>query len=169
MCILSSEELRNRIEEGLISGYLNIEVQLQPNGFDCTLRSVKRLNSAGRVDFSNEERVISESEEIEFDEWIYLTPGAYKAILNEIIRLGKDLMAIGRPRSTLLRCGVTVETAVWDAGYEGRSEVLIVVHNPEGVWLKKNARIIQLVFIKLCSVTHGYSGVYKFENISETL
>ncbi|MEM4523885.1 MAG: deoxyuridine 5'-triphosphate nucleotidohydrolase, partial [Archaeoglobaceae archaeon] len=65
--------------------------------------------------------------------------------------------------------GVSVETAVWDAGYEGRSEVLIVVHNPEGIWLKKNARIIQLIFLKLCSKTRGYAGIYKFENVAENL
>lgn len=165
MCVLSADEIRKRIESGLISDYIELEAQLQPNGFDCTLRSVRKLKSAGKIDFSNAERVVSESEEIEFKDWVYLSPGVYKAILNEVVRLNNDLMAIAKPRSSLLRCGVSVETAVWDAGYEGRSEVLLVVHNPHGVWLKKNARIVQLIFIKLCSATHSYSGTYKFENI----
>lgn len=165
MCVLAAEEIRKRIEAGLISDYVELETQLQPNGFDCTLRSIKRLKSAGRLDFSNAERVVSEGEEIEFKDWVYLNPGVYRVTLNEIVRLGRDLMAIAKPRSSLLRCGVSVETAVWDAGYEGRGEVLLVVHNPHGVWLKKNARIVQLVFIRLCSETHEYTGTYKFENI----
>uniref|UniRef100_A0A7J2TJG1 Deoxyuridine 5'-triphosphate nucleotidohydrolase n=1 Tax=Archaeoglobus fulgidus TaxID=2234 RepID=A0A7J2TJG1_ARCFL len=165
MCVLSAEEIRKRIAEGLISGYIDLETQLQPNGFDCTLRSIKRIKSAGKLDFSNKERAISESVEVEFEDWIYLQQGIYKALLNEVLKLGNDLIAIAKPRSSLIRCGVSVETAIWDAGYEGRSEVLIVVHNPHGIWLKKNARIVQLIFLKLCSETHGYSGIYRGENL----
>jgi dUTP pyrophosphatase len=165
MCVLSAEEIRERIKKGLIRDYIDLETQLQPNGFDCTLRNIKMLKSAGKIDFSNEERVLSESEEIEFDDWVHLRPGVYKAVLNEIVKLGTDIIAIAKPRSSLLRCGVTVETAVWDAGYEGRSEVLIVVHNPNGVWLRRNARIIQLVFLKLCSETTQYGGIYRGENL----
>lgn len=165
MCVLGTEEIRKRIEKGLISDYIDLETQLQPNGFDCTLRSVKKLKSAGKIDFNNAERVIPEGEKLEFEDWIYLGPGAYKVILNEVIRLSDDLIAIAKPRSSLLRCGVSVETAVWDAGYEGRSEVLLIVHNPHGIWLKKNARVLQLIFLKLCSKTRSYSGVYRFENV----
>lgn len=169
MCVLSAEEIRERIGEGLIREFIDLETQLQPNGFDCTLRGVKKLKSAGKIDFSNAERVISETDEIEFDEWIFLPQGVYRIVLNEVVKLGNDIMAIGKPRSSLLRCGVSIETAVWDAGYEGRSEVLAVVHTEHGIWLKKNSRVIQLIFIRLCSRTHSYSGTYKFENLSTDL
>jgi len=89
----------------------------------------------------------------------------YRAYLNEIVKLSNDIMAIARPRSTLVRCGVNVLTAVWDAGYEGRSEVGIVVYNDAGIWLSRNARIVQLVFVKLTSKTEGYRGIYRGENI----
>lgn len=91
--------------------------------------------------------------------------GVYRAYLNEVISLGNDVMAIGRPRSSLVRCGATVLTAVWDAGYEGRSEVGLVVYNENGIWLKRNARILQLVFMKLSKETEGYSGIFKGENV----
>ena len=74
-------------------------------------------------------------------------------------------MALARPRSSLLRCGVTVGTAVWDAGYSGRSQSLLVVYNRQGVRLQKNARIIQLIFLRLTGETKGYQGVYQGENI----
>lgn len=165
MCVLSANEIRQRIEKGLIRNFIDLNVQIQPNGFDCTLRSVKKLRSAGKIDFDNSKRELSESEEIEFKEWVFLPQGVYKAILNEIIKLDDDLMAIASPRSSLVRCGVNVITAVWDAGYEGRSEVAIEVLNPYGVWLKRNARIVQLVFMKLCAKTNKYSGKYVKENI----
>jgi len=74
-------------------------------------------------------------------------------------------MALGRPRSSLLRCGVTVGTAVWDAGYEGRSQSLLVVYNPRGFRLQKNARVAQLIFMRLSGKTEGYKGAYQGENI----
>lgn len=165
MCVLGSEEIKRRIERGLIRDFIDLNIQLQPNGFDCTLRAVKKFRSAGRIDFENIERTLPETEEIEFREWVYLPQGVYKAVLNEIVKLDDDLMAIAKPRSSLLRCGADVITAVWDAGYEGRSEVCIAVQNPHGIWLKRNARIVQLIFIKLCSKTQKYSGAYKYENI----
>jgi len=74
-------------------------------------------------------------------------------------------MALARPRSSLLRCGVTVDTAVWDAGYSGRSQSLMVVYNPLGFRLQRNARIVQLVFLRLTRETEGYRGAYQGENI----
>jgi|Deesub1362A_J573_1020465.scaffolds.fasta_scaffold00635_3 dUTP pyrophosphatase len=165
--VLSADDIRKRIEnENLIRDYIDLATQLQPNGFDCTLRSVSKIEDAGLIDFDNAERRISSVKELVFqDDKIFLEPGVYRANLNEVIKLGDDIMAFARPRSSLIRCGVNVLTAVWDAGYEGRSEVGIVVHNQSGVWLKKNARIVQLVFIKLTSRTRGYSGVYRGENV----
>lgn len=166
MAVLSAEEIRKRIlEEGLIRDYIDLETQLQPNGFDCTLRSVAKIRGYGRIDFDNSRRELPEIEEIAFDDWVYLPKGVYRAYLNEIVKLGNDVMAIARPRSTVVRCGADILTAVWDAGYEGRSEVGIVVHNEAGIWFSKNARIVQLVFISLSTETESYKGIYRGENI----
>ena len=94
-----------------------------------------------------------------------LMPGTYIITYNEIVHLSKNIMALATPRSSLLRCGVTVNTAVWDAGYSGRSQSLMVVYNPRGFRLERNARLIQLVFFKLTGETEGYSGAYQGENI----
>ncbi len=84
---------------------------------------------------------------------------------NEVVHLPRDIMALGRPRSSLLRCGVGVGTAVWDAGYEGRSQSLLIVHNPHGFRVQRNARITQLVFFELTGESEGYNGIYQGENI----
>jgi dUTP pyrophosphatase len=125
------------------------------------------MDTAGRIMAANSERVVSTVSPLPFDrtECVRLAAGIYMITYNEIVHLPKNLMALGRPRSSLLRCGVNVGTAVWDAGYEGRSQSLLMVHNPQGFVLQKNARVTQLVFLTLTGESEGYQGVYQGENI----
>ncbi len=151
----------------LLEGWIDIEEQVQPNGFDLTLREVSLLQSAGRIAVENSGRIVSDLSPLAFDEsdFIDLTPGIYTVTYNEIVHLPNNIMALATPRSSLLRCGVTINTAVWDAGYSGRSESLLVVYNPKGFRLQRNARILQLVFMRLTDETEGYQGNYQGENI----
>ena len=97
--------------------------------------------------------------------FLYLAPGIYIVTYNEIVHLPAEVMALGRPRSSLLRSGVAVHNAVWDAGYRGRSQSLLAVYNPQGFRLERNARIVQLVFLRLSGPTQGYQGTYQGENV----
>jgi dUTP pyrophosphatase len=75
-------------------------------------------------------------------------------------------MALGRPRSSLLRSGGAIHTAVWDAGYHGRSQALLVVYNPQGFRVQRDARLLQLVFFRLEQpVRAGYQGRYLGEGL----
>ncbi|MFH1785881.1 MAG: deoxyuridine 5'-triphosphate nucleotidohydrolase [Candidatus Micrarchaeota archaeon] len=142
--------------------------QFQPSGIDITLKEVYQFESAGVIDFDNKERKISETKPLLYEnDKIMLKPGTYKVIFNEYVRIPKDVVGLCFPRSSLLRCGVGLNCAVWDPGYEGRSEALLVVHNNHGIVLKKNAKIGQMVFIKLVEATDElYEGQYKGENRS---
>ena len=150
-----------------MEGWTDLEQQVQTNGFDLTLRDVHMLQTAGNIAVSNRERLVSDLAPLVFDGlgFIDLMPGPYSITYNEIVHLPKNIMALATPRSSLLRCGVTVNTAVWDAGYSGRSQSLMVVYNPQGFRLQKNARIVQLVFMKLTQETEGYQGTYQGENM----
>jgi dUTP pyrophosphatase len=150
----------------LIEGGIDVEAQLQPNGFDLTVRDIARLQTAGTIAVSNAQRSVSGLSPLNFDTdgFIDLPPGPYSITYNEIVHLPNNVMALARPRSSLLRCGVTVGTAVWDAGYSGRSQSLLVVHNPTGFRLQQNARVTQLVFFLLTGKTEGYRGIYQGEN-----
>jgi dUTP pyrophosphatase len=167
--VLSANDIRKLIDQDppLVEGYLDLDIQVQPNGFDITLRDISLLKTPGLVAVSNTERVVSELSPLEFDGtgFINLESGIYSITYNEIVHLPNNVMALARPRSSLLRCGVTVGTAVWDAGYSGRSESLLNVYHPEGFRVQKNARIVQLVFFRLTEDTEGYSGTYQNENI----
>lgn len=154
----------------LIENAINIATQLQSNGVDLTVGKIYEFsNTAGKIAFDNSERELPETYEIKFNEdnWIYLPKGFYKTIFNEKVNVPKDIMAIGAPRSSLLRSGVSIETAIWDAGYSGRSESLLIVHNDAGFYIKKNARLLQLIFIKLSKVSRSgkaYEGMYNLEH-----
>jgi dUTP pyrophosphatase len=167
--VLSKYDIRKLLNNNppLLEGYLNLEEQLQPNGVDFTLRDIYSLQSGGRIAVSNKERIVSTQSRLPFGEdgFIHLTNGIYSITYNEIVNLPKNVMALATPRSSLLRCGVTVNTAVWDAGYSGRSESLLVVYNPGGFDLQKDSRIVQLVFFQLSGETDGYNGTYQGENI----
>jgi len=168
MSILSHDDILALIQAAspLIESYLDLEAQLQTNGFDLSLRTVSEFTSSGKLALNNRNRVISEQKRLDFgpDGVIHLGPGAYSITYNEIVHLPKDVMALGLSRSSLLRCGASLHTAVWDAGYSGRSESLLVVHNPLGLDLEKDARVLQLVFSKLTGKSRGYQGRYQGEN-----
>ncbi len=167
--VLAKADIRKLLQRAppLIEGYVDLEAQLQPNGIDLTLREVALLQTSGRIAVSNDQRAVSGLAPLMFDGlgFIDLMPGAYLIAYNEIVHLPNNVMALARPRSSLLRCGVTVENAVWDAGYSGRSQSLMVVYNQQGFRLQRNARVVQLVFFRLTGETEGYHGAYQGENL----
>ncbi|UCH42773.1 MAG: deoxyuridine 5'-triphosphate nucleotidohydrolase [Dehalococcoidales bacterium] len=155
-----------RQEPPLVEGYIDLDQQVQPNGFDLTLREIALPQTAGRITTSDHQRAVSQLAPLVFNGmgFIDLMPGAYIVTFNEVVNLPNNVMALARPRSSLLRSGVTVNTAVWDAGYSGRSQSLLVVYNTQGLRLQKNARIVQLIFLQLSGETEGYQGAYQGEN-----
>ncbi|MFZ2410213.1 MAG: deoxyuridine 5'-triphosphate nucleotidohydrolase [Candidatus Methanoperedens sp.] len=168
--MLSHDELLSLINKTppLVDHMIDPNIQIQPNGVELTLQHVEIHETGGSIAFDNLERKLPSTKNMDFDKdgWIHLPKGSYKIVFNEIVNIPKNIAAIAKPRSSLLRCGATVETAVWDAGYSGRSESLLVVYNENGFKIKKNARVLQLLFFRLGEeVSKGYSGVYQNENV----
>jgi dUTP pyrophosphatase len=169
--VLSRKDIKNLIQQNpaLVEGYIDLEQQLQPNGFDITLRDVAMLQNMGQIGKDNAQRQLPDLAPLVFDNqgFMELLPGSYMINYNEIVHIPTDLMALARPRSSLLRCGVGIGTAVWDAGYSGRSQSLMLVYNPNGFRVQKDARVAQLVFMTLSAETEGYNGKYQNENINK--
>ncbi|MBA1342379.1 MAG: Deoxyuridine 5'-triphosphate nucleotidohydrolase [ANME-2 cluster archaeon] len=169
--ILSKNEINElmKLDPPLVEDMIDPDTQIQVNGCELTVDRIFAFagtgtsTSAGAIAFENSERVLSECTELTFDDdgWIDLPAGSYKIVSREVVHIPKDAIAIARPRSSLLRCAVSVETAVWDAGYEGKSECLLIVFNEAGFRLKRGARVVQLLFMGLASGTEGYDGVYQ--------
>jgi len=168
--VLSRNDILNRRVKGnpLIRNLIDEEVQIGENGVDLTVKAISKFISHGAVDFSNEQRVISETRELEFDDsgWLTLEPGCYRVEYNEIVDLPKDVVGIVMPRSSLIRCGVALITSIWDAGYCGRGKSTLVVFNSEGFSLKEDARIAQMVFLLMANpAEEGYRGVFQREDL----
>jgi len=152
----------------LVENLCDTQQQVQPNGIDLTLKEIALFNSPGSLGPGSERRTLSNTSPLIFDGIgrIDLLPGCYLVTYNEVINLPKNVMALARPRSSLLRCGVSIHNAVWDAGYSGRSQSLMVVYNAQGFRLYMNARIVQMVFFSLSrEVAQGYQGMFQGENI----
>jgi dUTP diphosphatase len=141
----------------------------QPNGVDLSLDAVWRFAGAGALGRSNLDRVLPPREDLIFasDGWLELAEGTYGIRYAEWVDLARDCGALCFPRSSMLRMGCHVPTAVWDAGYQGRGEGLLQVTNPSGVRLQRGARVAQLVVFRLNTpAASGYAGAYQGENRS---
>ncbi len=152
----------------LVEGHIDLGSQLQPNGFDLTLKEVALFLTPGQLGATDANRLLPDTEPLAFDAsgWLDLSAGAYLITYNEVVNLPSDLMALGRPRSSLLRSGVSLHTAVWDAGYRGRSQSLLTVHHPGGFRVQQDSRVGQLVFFRLSTPpAEGYRGRYQGEGL----
>jgi dUTP pyrophosphatase len=96
---------------------------------------------------------------------VYRLPeGAYIIRYCEYVKIPEDFMAVALPRSTLIRSGATLFSAVWDPGYEGRGYGLLLVLNKYGMSLEVGAQVAQLVYMKLGEKTaQPYRGTYYLE------
>ena len=141
--------------------------QIQPNGVDLTLEAVYEQREPGRIGRDDKEvgdRRQLETEQVADDapETYYLTPGGYVVQYAETVRIPEDHVGYIYPRSSLLRNSCMLNTAVWDAGYEGKGEGLLEVHHD--IEIETGARIAQLV---LAEADHDgtYAGSYQGENV----
>ncbi len=147
----------------IIKEYIDLELQTQIAGFDLTICDIMKLSNGGEIDFDNSSRKIPDHESIEpiNNRW-KLKPGGYIVKYNEIVEVPLDAVAIVLPRSSLMRTGGTLCSAIWDPGYKGRGIGLMITYAE--ITFHKNARIAQIMFIKNQEKTNkGYSGTYQNE------
>lgn len=168
--MLNREEIAQLIKEKkLVEGYMDLTTQLTPNGFDLTVQTVYAFDEEGAVDFSNKERHVPHGKEVlpvkanpeDKHGWWHLARGVYKVKTNEVVHIPLDMTASALTRTTLLRMGAFTQHGLWDAGFTGKSEFILIVENPFGMRMKQNARIVQLVFSRMKETAQGYDGVDK--------
>lgn len=169
---LNREEISEllKADRPLISGAPNPKLQLQPNGFDLTIGEIETLDSPGVIHPGATPAALPERTLLHFTahEPTKLGPGPYLVTFNETINMPVDLLGLVRPRSTLLRCGAGLHTGVWDAGYSGRSQALLEVHNASGLTLYRDARIGHMIFIRMGKPPSiPYQGRYQGEGMSD--
>ncbi len=136
-------------------------IQIQQCGIDLRVGKIFKLKGNGAIDFTNEKRKLPEYIEIfdsEKDEKIELDIGIYAVQIADRVKVPNNMAGFAYPRSSLLRMGCTIHTAVHDPGYEGHPTYLMHVLNP--ITIYKDARIAQIVYIKCDGVNGEYEGIY---------
>ena len=107
--ILNKDEIKTRIlEDELITDYIDLDVQLQPNGFDLTIEEIYGFYPTPENILRFEDKKIDERRTIHFGNlynWVGLKRGVYKFKINETIKLPNDLCAITTQRSSFMRMG----------------------------------------------------------------
>jgi len=155
----------SRVAEWLDS-LVDEEVQTCGHGVDLTLGKVEELAGPGRLDLDNSTREVPGGREVEFEDGeVFLEQGAYRVTYNEVVGVPIDRVGVILPRSSLMRSGAVLYSALWDAGYEGRGQGLLQVMNPHGLTLCRDARIGQLFFLEAEVGEEGYDGRYQGENL----
>jgi deoxycytidine triphosphate deaminase len=135
--------------------------QVQPNGVDLTVAALLEQVDPGRI--GREGKTIGDRRELAADDGVYrLSPGGYVLQYAETIRVPEGHVGFLYPRSSLMRNSCMLDTAVWDAGYEGRGEGLLEVHHE--LELERGARVAQFV---LAEADHDdvYDGSYQRERV----
>ncbi|WP_259164971.1 deoxyuridine 5'-triphosphate nucleotidohydrolase [Methanococcus voltae] len=138
------------------------EKQIQQCGIDLKVGSISKLKGTGCIDYSNKDRILPEYIKIfdsEKDEYIDLEPGIYIVKVADKMSIPENMAGFAYPRSTLIRMGATLYTAVHDPGYVGFPAYALHVINP--LRIKKYARIAQVVFIATKDSNGTYEGIYK--------
>ncbi|MCS7106759.1 MAG: deoxyuridine 5'-triphosphate nucleotidohydrolase [Acidilobaceae archaeon] len=139
------------------------ESSVQPAGVDLRLCEVEEIEGEGYLGEERRERPAGKRVELAEGVW-RLSPGAYRVRYCEAVKVPEDAVGLIFPRSSLLRMGAVLHGAVWDPGYNGRGEGLLVAH--KRIALEKGVRIAQIVFFKLIERAEKlYSGAYQGENL----
>jgi len=134
--------------------------QVQPNGVDLTVDAVFEQVEPGRI--GRDGKGIGERDPVETeDDAFALSPGGYVLRYGETVHIPEGQVGFIYPRSSLLRNSCMLNTAVWDAGYEGRGEGLLQVHH--AIEIERDARVAQIVFAE-ANHEDTYDGSYQGEN-----
>jgi|SRR5579872_6343957 len=162
--ILSGEEIAPLINK-ITSA--NSGEQKQPAGFDVTVSTIHSY-SQSRFTLGIEKGENSALTQVPISDGSFydLDPGAYFIELNEITTIPSDAIGILFPRSTLLRNGLDVRTALFDPGYSGQPKVMLVCHRPARI--QRFSRIGQLIILKSDrEFPSKYSGRYQGERSTD--
>lgn len=173
--ILSDTSIKRLIQEkALVTGYVNRDEQVQSCGFDLTVEEIRVFSPASvYLDFSNVHRRIPDYER--FQKLGFLSDvgrfmpapcvllaggSSYVFQSNEYFTMPDNLMAFIVLRSSLMRAGMNVISAIVDPGYKGKLRFLVKTTCP--AFIEENARFAQAVFMELDRDTaRPYGGIFK--------
>ena len=141
--------------------YINLEEnQYQPAGIDLTLDDVAILNHnsdtiygifkdskvlPGQIPLNTTSMMVGGSIKEVF---LFDPLTSYIVTTKEKVKISQDVGQFYLPRSSLLRSGITIETAFGDPGFHGHLSFLLINTSKNLFAIEKGARFAQLVEIE---------------------
>lgn len=115
-------------------------------GYDLTLKEVKQIKGGSVL---TDRTIVADYGELHtYDKagrTVYiLDPGSYSLTFEQGIKLPSNKTAFIRHRSSILRCGATITSGVYDPGFEV-GEMGGVLIATQRITIEKGARVAQIV------------------------
>ena len=96
-----------------------------------------------------------------------IAPGEYLLFQTiEQVNLPQDLFAYIRPRTSLIRCGIPLETAFISPNYQGRLTVGMKHQGHHPVEIQMGFRILCIAFLPIDGQAVPYRGVWQGDRVS---
>jgi len=135
-----------------------------PVGYDFTLSQIYKMYGYGTL-WQDDKSLPRYTRIVPTSNMYHLDPGMYLVEFEELVKIPDNYMGLMWPRSSLLRCGVDMGTAVWDAGYQGVSKSSLIVHNTHGFNIEVGTRIGHMVMVPCALASSLYAGQYQNEGV----
>lgn len=163
-----------------------------PNGLDLRLGKVYELDDAieengqwyvGNGLFTEKtvqrncgiekEKVLPKQVELEpkfvdcfnIEGWSLIPGKVYILEVDKQIKISDNAAQFYKPRSTLLRAGVNLYTAVGDSGYNGHLSFMCINHGRLPFFFEKGVRFAQLVDFEVKDNSLSYNGDYQEKQV----
>ena len=146
------------------------EKDYQPSGLDLRAGRVFEIDYSVPAGLFNGQKKVPRHIELvpqkvfEYDAeecWVLEPHIPYIVEVDKQIQIGEKNAQFYLPRSTLLRSGVTVSTALGDLGYNGHLSFLVINHRHNVFILQKGERFAQLVDFEVKGGSELYNGDYQ--------
>lgn len=99
--------------------------------------------------------------------WKLMPQVPYICEVEKQIKIGNNNAQFYLPRSTLLRAGVNVYTALGDLGYNGHLSFLVINHSSVPFFIQTRERFAQLVDFEVRGGSEFYDGDYQEDIIDD--
>lgn len=148
------------IEKGIITNYCDEGIQQQ--GVDLRIKCIRRVNGSSISLIPKE----GKTQLPDYDEWdgwsnkFCLSPGYYEVEFMEGCNIPKNCAMWLKTRSSLVRCGATVHSGQFDAGFNTKNAgcFLEVRFNMD---IERGARIAQAILFTSNDVDNLYDGQWQ--------
>lgn len=151
----------------------------QPSGLDLRLGKVYSLDYSDEIEnyglingqkiLPNHKAVKPKLIQVANDDfvagWDLIPFVPYICEVKNQIKIGENNAQFYLPRSTLLRAGVNVYTALGDLGYNGHLSFLVINHGTKPFFIETGERFAQLVDFEVKGGSESYDGDYQEEEV----